>query len=198
MDVEHHKANLGNLGEEFLDKDPQQGGDSSSYLTQNPELDDDLEERDADDIPPLDFAAAYSDDVTLGTDMDKTGPLDTEFLIPAPGQFLNADDEPGGMYGSTADELLGSPGPDEQDLGTVEGDTSHIMRTFGDASANLQSGGESDTIVELQGGRNVRTDTGPEDLLSTDLPIGGTDDVTGELIDPDTGEFSDYDDDKQA
>ena len=201
MKVEHHKANLGNLGEEFLENDPQQTDDNSRSFSEQDRLRDALDrEDDEDGNASLNYPGNYSDDVTLGTDIDKTGPMDTEFLIPAPSQMLNADEEPGGMYGSTADELIGSPGPDEQDLGTLEGDNSRIMRNFNHANSDdalVSDRTEDEQFVEIQGGRDVRGSAGMEDILSTDLPIGGTADGPEEIIDEETGELTDYDDDKQ-
>ena len=48
------------------------------------------------------------------------------------------------------------------------------------------------------GGRNRSPSAGLEDQLAVDLPIGGTNGDVEEVVDPDTGELSDYDDKQTA
>jgi len=182
MGLERQKADLGDLAEEFLEDDPQQGTGTFS----SKHLYDQIDRMNADELPNVDFPAEYEDDVILGGDSDEPGPLDTEFIDPAPSQTLYADEEPGGMFGSTADELLGGDGPDSRDLGSTEGDFSRVARTF-------EAADPQDTLVETAPGRNIDSASGQEDLLATDLPIGGTYGDMEEVVDPETGELSDYD-----
>jgi hypothetical protein len=182
---ERPPTRIGNLGERFLDDDPQQSSDRDD-LAELRGLSDEVDDRPADDPANVGYAGTYEDDVATSGDVDAEGPMDTEFLFPAPSQPLNADEEPGGMYGSVADELLGSPGPDGRDLGDTDNDTEEIAGSLEDR--------ESGNIVELQQPGNVMSSTGMEDQLSTDIPLGGTYGRQEEVIDPDTGELSDYDD----
>ena len=176
------KTEIGNLGEAFIDNDTQVGTNAEQYRT----LTEAVDERpiEADDV--VGYAGAYEDDPVLDPKVDAEGPMTTDFLYPAPGQALNADEEPGGMYGSTADELMGSPGPDAIDLGDTTTDTSGVTGSFRELGL--------DTIVELQGPQNIEPSTSIEDQLTTDLPIGGTYGVREDVIDPETGELTDYDD----
>jgi len=182
MGLKRHKADLGDLAEEFLEDDPQQG--TGTFTSKH--LYDQIDRMNADDLPDADSPAEYEDDVILGSDSEEPGPLDTEFLDPAPSQTLYANEEPGGMFGSNADELLGDDGPDARDLGATEGDFSRVARTFEDVDPQ-------DTLVETAPGRNIDSANGPEDLLATDLPIGGTYGDQDEVVDPETGELTDYD-----
>jgi hypothetical protein len=127
IEIQRDRANLPNLGEEFLDNDPQQGSGTNRF----PKLLEQVDERpeDEDDVlGPL----SYGDDVVLGEDQ---GAMDTEVMTPAESQPMYADEEPGGMYGSTQDELLGSDSPDAIDLGAPsEQDIyGHIERPILDA-----------------------------------------------------------------
>ncbi len=187
MAIHRRKANLGNLGEEFLDKDPQQESGRDYELET---LDAGMDARDADDPSLLSLPNQYSDDILLSTDNQRAGPLSTEFLSPAPSQELYADEEPGGMFGSSADELMGSPSPDAQDLGDASPETSGLM-----GSDRELDGVET---VELMSGEKTLVSTGLEDHLATDLPSGGTYGDAGPVVDPDTGELSDYDDSKAS
>ena len=183
--AERPTTRIGNLGEDFLDKDPQHVSDRDDTLEYR-SLSDAVDDREADNPINVGYAGNYEDDVATSGEVDAEGPMSTEMLFPAPSQELHADEEPGGMYGSTADELMHGTGPDSIDLGDTERDTSGVMGSF----RELPEG----TIVELQQPGNVMPSTGMEDQLSTDLPIGGTFGTTAEVIDPETGELSDYDD----
>jgi hypothetical protein len=186
-ELERQHADLDNLAEEFLDEDPQQGAEIPA---ENKSLEDYVDKRSSDSPDLVNFPPQYEDDVVLSNRNDDPGPLDTEYLPPAPSQVLNADEESGGMYGSTADELIGSDGPDEQDLGASEQDYGKIQRTF--------AGNTSETVGDEIPFSNVDTSEGMEDRLSTDLPVGGTyGDLSEPIVDPATGELTDYDDTKQ-
>jgi len=186
MGIERDRADLPNLGEEFLDNDPQQG----SSINRFPKLQEQVDKRpiDADDILPSPIT--YGDDVVLGEDQ---GAMDTEFMLPAEGQPMYADEEPSGMYGSTQDELMGSDSPDAVDLGSPSEKLNygHIERTL--------SGGDNEGLsTEGVPLGNVKSSDGMEDQLSTDLPAGGTyGHTSGPIIDPDSGELTDYDDAEQ-
>ena len=189
MQPEHQKADLDNLAEEFLENDPQQG----SYLNPTGNLRQGLADtdEDRDDLPDVDTFMDEEQDTVLGEMTQRPGAMDTEFMNPAPGIILNGDEEPGGMYGATADEILGSTGPDAQDLGAIEGDVASTTRTFGSADSD-------DILVETMQGGNAVGSSGMEDVLSTDLPVGGTYGDTKDVVDPETGELSDYDDEPET
>jgi hypothetical protein len=182
---ERPPTRIGNLGERFLDDDPQQTSDRDD-LEDLRALSDQVDGREGDDPRNVGYAGSYEDDVATDGDVDAEDPMDTEFLFPAPSQPMNADEEPGGMYGSAADELLGSPGPDGRDLGATDNDTDEIEGALADRA--------SGNIVELQQPGNVMSSTGLEDQVATDIPLGGTYGDREDVIDPDTGELSDYDD----
>lgn len=187
--AERPTTRIGNLGKEFLDKDPQHVSDRDEER-ELLGLANEIDDREAENPVNVNYAGNYEDDVATSGEVDAEGPMSTDFLTPAPSQPLNADEEPGEMHGSTADELLHNPGPDGIDLGDTENDTSGVTGAFREMSP--------DQIVELQQPNNVTPSTSLEDQLSTDLPAGGTFGTTEEIVDPDTGELTDYDDSNTA
>ena len=185
--AERPTTRIGNLGEVFLDKDPQHVSDRDE-ANELRSLSDAVDDREADNPANVGYAGNYEDDVATSGEVDAEGPMSTEMLTPAPSQDLYADEEPGGMHGSTADELLHGTGPDSIDLGDPSRETSGVSGSFREMPEGQ--------IVELQQPGNVMPSTGLEDQLSTDLPVGGTLGVVEDVVDPETGELSDYDDDQ--
>lgn len=187
MPLKRRKAQMDNLGKEFLDDDPQQGVDAQ----EQPELrtlTDAVDERDAEDPELINFPPQYESD-TLLSDSDEEGPLDNEFLAPAPSQVLGADEESGGLYGSTADEVLGDDGPDGRDLGDIEDDYGQVERGFGGTG----SGAARDRVPL----GDIETTEAREDRLNTDRKTGGTyGDIRRPVVDSETGELTDYDDEE--